>query len=112
MDTNWVAIRLYYGQKAFGVSGNFTSDLKSICMKHGANFIHIEDQGGYSPKGSLSRPYLFGGTSNGIFNIAEIVIQERDKENLLDAVKKIAKTGKDSFAYCELQLHGIVNSDD
>ena len=112
METNWTAIRLYYGEKAFGLSGNFTTDLKKLCAKHRANIFHIEDQGGYSPKGSMARPYLFGGSSNGIFNIAEIVVQEADKENLLTEVKKIAKAGKDSFAYCEFQLHGIINADE
>ena len=41
MDSDWIAIRLYYGEKAFGVSGNITSDLVGLCKRQVANNLHI-----------------------------------------------------------------------
>ena len=41
MDTDWIAIKLHYGDKAFGVRGNFTSDFVGLCEGHVANNLHI-----------------------------------------------------------------------
>ena len=105
MDSTWIAIRLYYGEKAFGISGNFSEDLKELCIRHKANYFHIENQGGYSTTGSLARSYLFGGSSNGVFNMAEIVTVEQEQETIMAEINRIAKAGKFSLAYSVTELN-------
>jgi len=108
VNQDFIILRIMFSETSFGKSGNLTHDLIDLTRTMQLDSFVFEDSGGHSSRNLPSRPYLFGGTAEGIPVMVEIILKKDRWDELKEKVLSLLRSGKDNAAMYIIPVTGVI----